>query len=197
MTGAYTRSGALSVRAAALARGHALLVIVQNESRPASADARCHAFTVHASVGTDRFALAVDLVVAQFAHAHVRGEAIGVLLALVPADGHANTLLGTPSWLAAADIRSGAVAAETAAFAVRLASAGRHIALVTVATVQDGNPTAVTLINMISAVLWITQQGLFEYVLLSEFTGLAHCRLNMRLGKCLNPGIVTYGHFRR
>lgn len=149
MTGAYTWRGAHAVRAAALACGHALLAIIQNESRSASANARRHAFTVSASIGTDRFALAVDLVVAKFAHAHLGGEAIGVLLTLVRADGHANTLLGTPSLLTAADIRSSAVAAETTAIAMRLASAGRHVALVAVATVQDGDPTAIALINRI------------------------------------------------
>lgn len=142
VAGAYTWCGARAVYAAALTCGYALLAIIQNESLSASANARHHAFTVLASIRTDRFAFAVDLVVAKFAHAHLGGETIGVLLALVRADGHANTLLGTPSLLTTADIRPGAVTAETAEITMRLASAGRHVALITVATVQDGDPTA-------------------------------------------------------
>lgn len=91
--------------------------------------------------------MAVDLVIAQFAHAHLGREAIGVLLAPIRTDGHANAILGTPSWRAAADVRGGAAAAKTAAIALRLAQAARHIAFVAVATVQDSNPTIVMLTN--------------------------------------------------
>lgn len=137
------------MHAAALTCGYALLAIIQNESLSASANARGHAFTVPASIRADRFAFAVDLVVPKFAHAHLSGVAISVLLTLVRADGHANTLLGTPSLLTSADIRPGAVAAETAEIALRFASTGRHVAVIIVATVQDGDPTTAILINRI------------------------------------------------
>lgn len=109
------------MHAAALARGHALLVFIQNVSRPAAADTRRYAFALPASIGADRFAPAVDLIVAQFAHALFGGEAIGVLLASMRTDGHANPFLGTPSRRAAADIRGCAAAAETTPFALRFA----------------------------------------------------------------------------
>lgn len=130
---------------AALASGYALLAFVLNESRSASADTWCHAFSVSASVGTDRSALTVYFVVAQFADAHLGRETVGVLLTLIIADGHTNALLGTPSWLAAADVWSCTATAETAAIAVRLAQTARRITLVAVTTVQDCDPTIVTL----------------------------------------------------
>lgn len=133
------------MHAAALARGHAILAFIQYVSRSAAADARRHAFAVAASVGTNRFALALDLVVAQFAHAHFGQVAIGVLLASIRTDGHANAVLGTPSRLAGADVRARAAAAETAVFAFRLAKASRHVALVAVATVQDSDPAVIWL----------------------------------------------------
>jgi len=147
VTGAYTWSAAFAVRAAALASRHALLVLVQAISGSASADARRHALAASASVGADRLTLAVDFVVAQFAHAYLGGEAIGVLMTLVRAYGLADAVLGAPSRRAAADVRSCAATAETAEIAVRLAQAARHVALIAVATVQDGNQTIVMLKN--------------------------------------------------
>lgn len=146
MTGAHTRCATGSVRAASLASGHALLALIQNISWPASANPRRHAFAV-ASVRADRLTLTVHLIVAQFAHAHLRREAIGVLLTLVRADRHANAFLGTPSRLTAADVRSCAATAETTAIAMRFAQAARHVTLVAVATVQNSNPTLVMLMN--------------------------------------------------
>lgn len=144
VAGTHARPAAYAVHAAALARGHALLAFIQNVSRPAAADARRHALAVGASVRADRSALAVaSLVVAQFAHAHLGREAVGVLLALIRTNGHANAVLGTPSGRAAADVRTCAVAAETTAVASRLAQATRHVALVAVATVQDSDPTVI------------------------------------------------------
>lgn len=141
------------MRAAALARGHALLAFIQNVSRPAAADARRHAFAAPATVRANRFASALDLVVAQFAHAHFRGEAIGVLLAPIRTDGHANAVLGTPSRRAAANVRARATAAETTAFALRLAQCARHVALVSVTTVQDSDPFVVILTKRISLII--------------------------------------------
>lgn len=133
------------MHAAALARGHALLAFIQNVSRPAATDARSHAFAVPASVGTNRSALAVDLVIAQFAHAHFGGETISVLLTSIRTDGHANAILGTPSRWAAANVRGCAAAAETAAFTLRFAQAARRVTLVAFATVQDSDPIVVML----------------------------------------------------
>lgn len=155
MTGAYTRRAAHAVIAAALANGHALLALIQNVSAPALADARRHAFTVPASVRADRFALAVDLVVAQIAHARFRQVAVRVLLTAVRADGHADAVLGMPSRLAAAYVRPRATTADAAAIAVRLALAGRDITLVAIATVQDGDPAIVLLTNGILIVLLV------------------------------------------
>lgn len=135
------------MRTAAFARGHALLAFIQDVSRPAATDARRHAFALLASIGADRSAPAVDLVVAQFAHAHLGREAIGILLTPIRTDGHANAAIGTPSWRAAADVRSCAAAAKTAEIALRLAQATRHIALIAVATVQDSDPTVIMLTN--------------------------------------------------
>lgn len=147
MTGAYARSAAFTVRATALASGYALLVFILSISGSASADARRHALAVSASVGADRLALAVDFVVAQFAHAHLGGEAIGVLLTLVRADGLADAFLGTPSRRTATNVRSCAATPETAEIAMRLALAACHVALVAVATVQDGDKTIVMLMK--------------------------------------------------
>lgn len=107
------------MHATAFARGHALLAFIQNVSLSAVADTRRHAFALLASVRTDRFALAADVVVAQFAHAHLGREAIGILLAPIRANGHANAILGTPSRWAAADVRGCAAAAKTTAFTLR------------------------------------------------------------------------------
>jgi len=85
------------VRAAPLARSHAFLALVQDVAGLAPASVRRHAFTCPTSVGTDRLAMMVDLVVAQFAHADLRREAVGVLVARTRADGHANAVLGAPS----------------------------------------------------------------------------------------------------
>lgn len=132
------------MRAAALASGHALLVLVQDVPRLASAHARRHALaTPVAAVRADRPAHVADLVVAQLAHAHVRRVAVGVLLATVLAYRHAYAVLGSPSRLAAADVRTRATAAEAAAVALRLAKAVRHVAPVAVAAVQDGDPLVV------------------------------------------------------
>lgn len=109
------------MHATTFARCHALLAFIQNVSLSAAADARCHAFALLASVRTDRFALTVDLVVPQFAHAHLGRKAISILLASIRANGHANAILGTPSRRAAADVRGCAAAAKTTAFALRFA----------------------------------------------------------------------------
>jgi hypothetical protein len=145
------------VHAATLARGHALLVFIQDESWSAAADARRHAFTLSASVGADRSAVTADLVVAQFAHAHLGREAVRVLLAPMRTDGHANALLGMPSWRAAAHVRGCATAPETAALALRLAQTARHVTLVAVATVQDSDPTVVVLMNRIYFIFFVLE----------------------------------------
>lgn len=153
------------MHAAALARGHALPAFIQNVSRPAAADARRDAFAAPASVGANRFASAFDLVVAQFAHAHFGGEAIGVLLAPIRTDGHANSLLGTPSRRAAANVRSRATAAETTALALRLAQGARHVALVSVTTVQDSDPFVVILkrtsLIITVKIIWMAYVGFY------------------------------------
>lgn len=141
----HARSAAHAVHAAALACGHALLAFIQNVSLSAAADARRHAFAVPASVGANRPAPAVDLVIAQFTHAHFRGEAISVFLTSIRTDGHANATIGLPSRRAAANVRGRAAAAETAAFTLWFAQAARHVTLVAVATVQDSDPTVVML----------------------------------------------------
>jgi len=85
------------MHATSLARSYTFLAVVQGVARLAPAGVRCHAFTCPASIRTDRLAVMVDLIIAQFAHADLRREAIGVLVARTRADRHTNAVLGAPS----------------------------------------------------------------------------------------------------
>lgn len=145
MAGARSGRGALPVTATVLADRHAFGVGplhpgLELVSGPAFAHVGRHAFAVHASVRTDRLALPVHLLVAQFASAHVGREAVGVLLAGLLAEGHAYAARRDPSWRTAAHVRPRALSAHASLAADRVAGAGARVPLVPVATIQNRNP---------------------------------------------------------
>lgn len=147
VAGAHPRSCALSVTATVFAHRHAFSVRslhprLQLVPGPALAHVRRHAFPVHAPARADRPALAVHLLVAQFARAHVRREAVRVLLAGLLAVRPADALPCHPARRTAAHVRPRAVPPQASLGADRVAGTGVKIALVPVATIQNRYPSA-------------------------------------------------------
>lgn len=145
-TSAHPRSRAFSVAATVLAHRHAFSVRslhpwLELVSRSAFAHVGRHALAVHASMRADGLTLAVHLLVAQHASAHVRREAVGVLLASLLAVRPANTLLSDPSRRTAAHVRPCAISAQASLGADRVAGTGAKVALVAVATIQNRYPS--------------------------------------------------------
>lgn len=143
MTSAHPGSCAFSVTATVFAHRHAFRVgslhpWLELVAGPALAHVRRHALAVHAPTGADGLALAVHLLVAQLASAHVRREAVGVLLASLLAVRPADALLSDPSWRAGAHVRRCAVPSQASLGADRVAGTGA--ALVAVATIQNRYP---------------------------------------------------------
>ena len=143
VTSAHPGSCAFSVTATVFAHRHAFRVgslhpWLELVAWPALAHVRRHALAVHAPTGADGLALPVHLLVAQLASAHVRREAVGVLLASLLAVRPADALLSDPSWRAAAHVRRCAVPSQASLGADRVAGTGA--ALVTVATIQNRYP---------------------------------------------------------
>lgn len=117
VTSAHSRSSAFPVATTIFANGYALFALDPSEtfgrglnhvSFSASAYSRCHALAIFTATGADRLAVAVFFFVAQFTSAHVRREAIGVLLAWLFARGHADALLCNPAWRTGAYVWSSA-----------------------------------------------------------------------------------------
>lgn len=147
VAGAHPRSCALSVTATVFAHRHAFSVRslhprLQLVPGPALAHVGRHAFPVHAPARADRPALAVHLLVAQFARAHVRREAVRVLLAGLLAVRPADALPCHPARRTAAHVRPRAVPPQASLGADRVAGTGVKIALVPVATIQNRYPSA-------------------------------------------------------
>lgn len=147
VAGAHPRGCALSVTATVFAHRHAFSVRslhprLQLVPGPALAHVGRHAFPVHAPARADRPALAVHLLVAQFARAHVRREAVRVLLAGLLAVRPADALPCHPARRTAAHVRPRAVPPQASLGADRVAGTGVKIALVPVATIQNRYPSA-------------------------------------------------------
>lgn len=151
MTSAHAGGSAFSVATAIFAHGHALFRLdaggairrrLNHVSWPASACPGCHTLAVFTATGADWFTLAVFFFVTQFASAHVRREAISVLLARLLAVWHTDALLRHPAWRTSAYIWPGAISTQTSLVAAGIAAIGIEITLVAVATIQNRDPSA-------------------------------------------------------